>query len=47
MSLIRLENISRHFGAITALDGISLEINAGEAVGLMGDNGAGARSAAQ
>ena len=41
MSLVRLENVSRHFGAIIALDGISLEIKAGEAVGLMGDNGAG------
>ena len=41
MSLVRLENVSKHFGAIIALDDVSLEINAGEAVGLMGDNGAG------
>jgi simple sugar transport system ATP-binding protein len=41
VSLVRLENVSKHFGAITALDGVSLEISVGEAVGLMGDNGAG------
>jgi simple sugar transport system ATP-binding protein len=41
LSLVRLENVSKHFGAIIALDDVTLEINPGEAVGLMGDNGAG------
>jgi simple sugar transport system ATP-binding protein len=41
MTLLSLENISRHFGAIHAIDDVSLSINAGEVVGLMGDNGAG------
>ena len=39
--LLELRNISRYFGAIRALDGVSLTIERGEIVGLMGDNGAG------
>ena len=41
MTLLELRDVSRHFGAIRALDGVSLTIEAGEIVGLMGDNGAG------
>lgn len=41
MSLVRLENITKSFGAINALQGVGLNVAAGEAVGLMGDNGAG------
>ncbi|MEG9862536.1 MAG: ATP-binding cassette domain-containing protein [Parvularculales bacterium] len=41
MSLLKLENISKSFGAIHALQGVDLSISPGEAVGLMGDNGAG------
>jgi simple sugar transport system ATP-binding protein len=40
-SLIRLENVSKSFGAIQALSHVSTEIGRGEVVGLMGDNGAG------
>jgi simple sugar transport system ATP-binding protein len=40
-SLIRLENVSKSFGAIQALNQVSLQIGRGEVVGLMGDNGAG------
>ena len=47
MSLIRLENVSQHFGAVHALDDVSLEIGAGEVVGLMGDNGAGKSTPSQ
>jgi len=41
MPVLELVNVSKHFGAITALNGISLSIEPGQVVGLMGDNGAG------
>jgi simple sugar transport system ATP-binding protein len=41
MSVLRLEGISKHFGAIHALSDVSMELEPGEVVGLMGDNGAG------
>jgi simple sugar transport system ATP-binding protein len=39
--VLEVQGISKHFGAIHALDDVSLTISAGEVVGLMGDNGAG------
>lgn len=41
MTALRLEGISKHFGAIHALSDVSLSLEPGEVVGLMGDNGAG------
>lgn len=41
MAVLELRNISKHFGAVQALNGIDLALEPGEAVGLMGDNGAG------
>ena len=41
MAVLELTKISKHFGAIQAVDDVSLSIDAGEVVGLMGDNGAG------
>ncbi|MDB5560584.1 MAG: transporter ATP-binding protein [Hyphomicrobiales bacterium] len=41
MSVLELTNISKHFGAIQAVNDVSLSLEAGEVVGLMGDNGAG------
>ena len=39
--LLELDNITRNFGAIEALKGISFSIARGEVVALLGDNGAG------
>ena len=39
--IIELRNISKTFGGITALNSVSIEVNEGEIVGLIGDNGAG------
>lgn len=41
MPVLELNNISKHFGAIHAVNDVSLSIEPGEVVGLMGDNGAG------
>ncbi len=41
MTVLKLENISKSFGAIQALDNVNLSLEAGEVLGLMGDNGAG------
>lgn len=41
MSRLTLEHVSKSFGAIQALDNVSLRVGAGEVLGLMGDNGAG------
>jgi ABC-type sugar transport system ATPase subunit len=39
--LLRVEGVSKHFGGVKAVDDVSLEVNAGEVVGIIGDNGAG------
>ena len=41
MAVLELTNVSRHFGAIQAVNDVSFSIEPGEVVGLMGDNGAG------
>lgn len=41
MAILELDGISKHFGAIEALDGVDLALERGEVLGLMGDNGAG------
>lgn len=41
MSVLRLTEISKNFGAIQALKDVSLTIEPGQVIGLMGDNGAG------
>lgn len=39
--LIRMENISKFYGKIKALENVNLSVSQGEVVGLLGDNGAG------
>ena len=38
---LQAENIVKRFGAVTALDGVSVELQRGEILGILGDNGAG------
>ena len=40
-SLLTLDNVSRRFGGLNAVDGVSFSIDKGEIVGLIGPNGAG------
>jgi simple sugar transport system ATP-binding protein len=40
-AILRAAELSKHFGGLVAVDHVSLEIAAGEVVGLLGDNGAG------
>jgi simple sugar transport system ATP-binding protein len=39
--LVRMENISKYYGRVRALDGVNFKVFKNEIVGLLGDNGAG------
>jgi ABC-type branched-subunit amino acid transport system ATPase component len=41
MSRLRLDNVSRHFGGVRAVDGVSFTVEPGHIHGLIGPNGAG------
>ena len=41
MALLDVKNLTKHFGGLTAVGDVTLELNEGELVGLIGPNGAG------
>jgi branched-chain amino acid transport system ATP-binding protein len=41
VKLLSVRNVTRRFGGIVAIDDVSLEVDAGQIVGLIGPNGAG------
>jgi len=41
MSILKVENISKHFGNLKAVDELSFEVAAGEVFGFLGQNGSG------
>ncbi len=41
MSMLKIEDLNVYYGSIHALKGVSLEVNKGEIVTLIGANGAG------
>ena len=45
MPLLEVENVSKRFGGIVALDAVSFAAEPGEIVGLIGPNGAGKTTA--
>ncbi|MER3479983.1 MAG: ABC transporter ATP-binding protein [Meiothermus sp.] len=41
MTLLEVKNVTKRFGAVEVLGGVSLRLQPGEVLGLLGDNGAG------
>src|SRR6185312_3042782 len=40
-TIIDLQDVAKHYGAVHALDGVTFSVSAGECIGLVGHNGAG------
>jgi simple sugar transport system ATP-binding protein len=40
-AIMAAKGLSKHYGAVTALEGVDIEIHAGEVLAIVGDNGAG------
>src|ERR1700746_1863757 len=40
-ALLRVDGVSKHFGALKAVDNLSFDVAKGEALGILGPNGAG------
>ncbi len=41
MTLLKLEKVTKRFGGLTAVDSVDLEVEEGEAIGIVGPNGSG------
>jgi ABC-type sugar transport system ATPase subunit len=40
-NLLQVRNLTKRFGGLTAVNSVSMDVNIGEVIGLLGDNGAG------
>src|SRR5919109_3250046 len=45
LPLLEVDNVTKHFGGVVALDGVTFAAEPGEIVGLIGPNGAGKTTA--